>query len=309
MDKPIKIGPKFWGDGLWFNVGIILIFQVGILLFFFSLSRDLIVSISLMLIMTVIVQPIFFLLLLDQALSCVVFNDHEVIFQGFLYKTRIAYREIINVLSNENSWPVIVYQKEGKKVIQTRQIFFWAESSKKVIDELEKRTGLTIMYPEKIAKRNAHGRIWFAGGIFLSFAFIMGVFLSSPPPSLRLAKLYCQTRYNVSLTDKNTLSFSSSIFHVLKDLSHDFSFSSGSPIYLFINTTTDEPRCTGKIYTRIFSSDGKEMASNERHLVPKRNQYVITENLNNDNLLIPGRYKVTVYYESEKIKEMNVEIK
>lgn len=309
MDKPIKIRPTFWGDGLWFNVGIIFIFQAGILLFFFGLSRDLILSISLMLIMTVIVQPIFFLLLLDQLFSCVVFNDSEIIFQGFLYKTRIVYKNIVNVFSGEDKWPVIVYQKEGSNYTQTRQMFFWSESSKKVIDELKKRIGFTIIYPERIAKRNIHGRIWFLGGIFASFAFIIVVFLSSPPPSRRMAKPYCQTRYNASLTDKNTVSISSGVSHVLKDLSYDFSFSSGSPIYLFISTASDQPKCTGKIFIRIFNNQGKEILTNERLLVPKINQYVITENLNNNNLLTTGKYKVSVFYENEKIKEMKLDIK
>jgi hypothetical protein len=311
MNKSIKIRPKFWGDGLWFNVSIILIFEVGFLLFFFSLSRDLVVSISLTLIISVIIQPIFFLLLLDQLLNCVIFNDNEVIFQGFLYKTKIAYKEITNILSNENNWPVIVYQKEGKNNLQTRQMFFWAESSKKVIDELKKQTGLNIIYPEKIAKRNMHGRIWFMGGIVVSFAIIGGVFLSLPPPSLRLPNpyLYCQARYNVSLTDKNTVTIGSSISHVLKDLSTDFIFPSGSPVYLFMNTTVDEPTCTGKIYTKIFDNEGKEIFNSERQLIPKRNRYIITENLNSNNILITGKYKVKVFYENKKIKEMNLEIK
>jgi hypothetical protein len=167
MKNIFKIRPKFWGDGIWTFPSLIVIFQVGFTVFFYALSHDITVAMSLSIIFGFLVQPVFIILSLDQMFNCVVFTDVEVIFKGFLHKRKIPYREITNILSSPNDWAVIQYKKDSESRIRFKQIFFWAASSKKVIDELKRRTHREIDYPERIAHSNMYARVWFVAIMFL----------------------------------------------------------------------------------------------------------------------------------------------
>jgi len=173
----VKIRPKFWGDGVWFNAILIVIFQAGFTEFFYALMHDWIKAISFNIFFGLFYQPIFILLFLDQAFNSVVFTDEEVIFKGFLHKTRIPYKEITNIISSPSYWATIQYRKNAQSRLKFKQIFFWQISSKKVIDELKRRTGREIDYPNKIARANQYARIWFAAIMFLTI-IVLSILMS-----------------------------------------------------------------------------------------------------------------------------------
>ena len=173
----VKIRPKFWGDGVWFNAILIVIFQVGFTEFFYALMHDWIKAISFNIFFGLFYQPIFILLFLDQIFNSVVFIDEEVIFKGFLHKTRIPYKEITNIISSPSYWATIQYKNSAQSRLRFKQIFFWRISSKKIIDELKRRTGREIDYPDKIARVNQYARIWFAAIMLLTIV-VMAILMS-----------------------------------------------------------------------------------------------------------------------------------
>ncbi|MFA7295305.1 MAG: hypothetical protein WC042_01505 [Candidatus Paceibacterota bacterium] len=56
--------------------------------------------------------------------------------------------------------------------------FFGRVSSKKVIDELRRRTGREIDYPDKISRANQYARIWFAAIMLLTLV-VMAILMKS----------------------------------------------------------------------------------------------------------------------------------
>ena len=303
MDNIVKIRPKFWSDGIWFIAGEAIIILFGYPLFNYILSKNADAAMFSGTLIGLLVIPIFGLMFLDQILSRVVFTADEVIFRGLFYKHKIAYKEIVDISSSPNAWAVILYQQHKKNRqsrSQSQRIFFWAASSHKIVDELKKHTRREIAYPDKIARANMYGRVWIAVITLITIAIVEESLWQSPTA--------CFDRYRLSITNSQDINSSTT---VKREITLDSSLDSviSQPIYFLVTSLFDAPKCSGSLNIQLLDSAQKVVFNQNKQLVPQKGMQFLSDNLNENNKLTAGKYRLNIFYGDKLKKVLDLEIK
>ncbi|MCL5795093.1 MAG: hypothetical protein M1338_01930 [Patescibacteria group bacterium] len=170
-----KLRPNFWKDQLWFYPVFMIVMQAVFNGFFYRISTDKNVALSMSVIIASLVQPIFLLLFLDNISNTVYFERGRVIFKGFLWKKIIPYQNIQALISGELMWPVLIYLDPKTNKPKSLRLFVWDYSIMQIIRGLEEKRG-KFTYDEKAiqkaANRNFWGKIWFILIVFGTLAIV-----------------------------------------------------------------------------------------------------------------------------------------
>lgn len=172
-----KLKSNFWKDQLWFHPALILILGGGFSVLFWRISGGSEAGIVTICAMAVLVMPWFLLLWVDNLSNRVIFEDKRVIFKGLWWKKTIPYENINGLMADPLNWPAISFINPKTARADAMRLFVWCHSVTKIIEELQRRRGKFENYEEKVilnlAKRNAHGKIWFLLIMLVTMSFLI----------------------------------------------------------------------------------------------------------------------------------------
>ncbi|MDD5341243.1 MAG: hypothetical protein PHC97_02265 [Patescibacteria group bacterium] len=176
-----KIKPKFFGDVLWFYPALMLIMGIGFSIFMWRLSGSKPYWPGLSVIMNILIQPIFFLLWLDNLSNRAIFEKNQLILKGFLHKKKIEYKNIRSITFSDLDPAALIYFNPKLNKNRYIQLFIWNHSINILIDEIKKRANIKVNgYPDKINRRNFYGKIWFLVIMALTIGAIDVMFWQAP---------------------------------------------------------------------------------------------------------------------------------
>jgi len=180
----LVIKPKFWGDALWFYPALMLVFGAGFGIMMWRLAAGKPEWIGLTVIMNFLIQPIFFLLWIDNLSNRAVFEEKQVVLKGFLHRKKIEYANIRGIFFSELENVSLAYFNPGRNRNECLRMFIWNRSINALIDEVKKRTSIKVDgYPDKVNRRNFQAKVWFLAIMFLTVAFFDVIFWQ--PPELK----------------------------------------------------------------------------------------------------------------------------
>jgi len=181
MMNQIKIKPKFWGDALWVYPVSMLVLGVGFSIFMWRLSGGKPYWMGLSVIMNFLIQPIFFLLWIDNLSNRAVFEENQLVLKGFLHKKKIEYKHIRGITFSDLEPATLIHFNPKLNKNGYTRLFIWNRSINLLIDEIKKRADIKVNgYPDKVNRRNFYGKIWFLVIMALTVAAIDVMFWKTP---------------------------------------------------------------------------------------------------------------------------------
>jgi len=263
-----------------------------------------------------LIGPIFFLPFIANASERVIFKEDRLILKEFFSKSKnIEYKNIKELTTsamNSNDWLFIHWFNPKKNMDDYTPLFSWRYSIYIIVPEICKRAGIqepSKEYLDKITKRGLKSKILIVLIICLAPAIIVAVMPKvSSNTSEDTSEPVCTTRYFLRLSNTDKLSSSESLKIIFS--SPKF-FDINSDIYVYVSTSTSEPKCNKPMRLELLSSDGKVIDKKDYdNIIPVKGKEFKIGGFNTDHKLKPDKYSIAVYYDKNQlIKKLDFEIK